>query len=56
MRSSAVEPRFHCVRRRAQRSRLIPEAGVQFFARLFRPLFTPAVVVAALGGLIVSDV
>ena len=40
--------RFRCT--------LIPEAGVQFFARLFRPLFTPAVVVAALGGLIVSDV
>src|SRR6266568_4108052 len=40
--------RFRCT--------LIPEGGVQFFARLFRPLFTPAVVVAALGGLIVSDV
>jgi putative peptide zinc metalloprotease protein len=39
--------RFRCT--------LIPEAGVQFFARLFRPLFTPAVVVVALGGLIVSD-
>src|SRR6185437_8122212 len=39
--------RFRCT--------LIPEAGVQFVARLFRPLFTPAVVVAALGGLIVSD-
>jgi putative peptide zinc metalloprotease protein len=39
--------RFRCT--------LIPEAGVQFFARLFRPLFTPAVVVIALGGLIVSD-
>src|SRR2546425_11340426 len=38
------------------RSPLIPEAGVHFFPRLFRPLFTPAVVVAALGGLIVSDV
>ena len=40
--------RFRCT--------LIPEAGVQFFARLFGPLFAPAVVVAALGGLIVSDV
>ncbi len=40
--------RFRCT--------LIPEGGVQFFARLFRPLFTPAVVAAALGGLIVSDV
>jgi len=39
--------RFRCT--------LIPEAGVQFFARLFRPLFTPAVVVIALVGLIVSD-
>jgi len=39
--------RFRCT--------LIPEAGVQFFAGLFRPLFTPAVVVIALGGLIVSD-
>lgn len=39
--------RFRCT--------LIPEAGVQIFARLFRPLFTPAVVVVALGGLIVSD-
>jgi len=39
--------RFRCT--------LIPEAGVQFFARLFRPLFTPAVVLVALGGLIVSD-
>jgi putative peptide zinc metalloprotease protein len=39
--------RFRCT--------LIPEAGVQFFARLFRPLFTPAVVVVALGALIVSD-
>src|SRR6266568_3749043 len=39
--------RFRCT--------LIPEGGVQFFARLFRPLFTPAVVVV-LGGLIVSDV
>ena len=28
---------------------------MQFLARLFRPLFTPAVVVAALGGLIASD-
>jgi hypothetical protein len=28
---------------------------VQFFARLFRPLFTPAVVVVALSALIVSD-
>jgi len=39
--------RFRCT--------LIPEAGVQFFARLFRPLFTPAMVVVALVGLIVSD-
>ena len=39
--------RFRCT--------LIPEARVQFFAGLFRPLFTPAVVVIALGGLIVSD-
>src|SRR5690242_2627572 len=40
--------RFRCT--------VIPEAGVQVLARLFRPLFTPAVVVAALGGLVVSDV
>jgi putative peptide zinc metalloprotease protein len=39
--------RFRCT--------LIPEAGVQVLARLFRPLFTPAVVVVALGALIVSD-
>ena len=39
--------RFRCT--------LIPEARVQFFAGLFRPLFTPVVVVIALGGLIVSD-
>ncbi len=39
--------RFRCT--------VIPGAGVQFFARLFRPLFTPAVVMVALGGLIVSD-
>jgi len=39
--------RFRCT--------LIPEAGVQFFARLFRPLFTPAVVVVAVGALAVSD-
>jgi putative peptide zinc metalloprotease protein len=39
--------RFRCT--------LIPEARVQVLARLFRPLFTPAVVVVALGALIVSD-
>jgi putative peptide zinc metalloprotease protein len=39
--------RFRCT--------LIPEGGVQFFARLFRPLFTPAVVAIALSALIGSD-
>ncbi len=39
--------RFRCT--------LIPEAGVQFFARLFRPLFAPAVVVVALGALVAFD-
>src|SRR5689334_4616609 len=39
--------RFRCT--------VIPEAGVQVLARLFRPLFTPAVVVVALGALILSD-
>jgi len=37
------------------RCTLIPEAGVHFFARLFRPLFSPPVVIVALGGLIASD-
>ncbi|HEY2281321.1 MAG TPA: discoidin domain-containing protein, partial [Streptosporangiaceae bacterium] len=39
--------RFRCT--------LIPEAGVQFFARLFRPLFAPPVVVVALGALVAFD-
>ena len=39
--------RFRCT--------LIPEAGVQFVARLFRPLFAPVVVVIALSVLIGSD-
>jgi len=39
--------RFRCT--------LVPEAGVQFLARLFRPLFVPAVVVIALGALVISD-
>ena len=37
------------------RRTLIPEAGVQFLARLFRPLFSPFVVVVVLAGLIASD-
>jgi putative peptide zinc metalloprotease protein len=37
------------------RCTLIPEAGVQFLARLFRPLFSPFVVVVALACLIASD-
>lgn len=34
---------------------LIPEAGVQHIARLFRPMFNPVVVVAVLACLIASD-
>jgi len=34
---------------------LIPEAGVQHFARVFRPLFSPAIVVAVLSALVGSD-
>jgi putative peptide zinc metalloprotease protein len=34
---------------------LVPEAGVQHLARLFKPLFSPFVVVLVLGGLIASD-
>ena len=37
------------------RCTLIPEAGVQFLARLFRPLFSPFVVVVVLACLIASD-
>nr|MDQ2815908.1 hypothetical protein [Actinomycetota bacterium] len=37
------------------RRTLVPEAGVQHLARLFRPLFTPAVVVVALYTLLASD-
>jgi putative peptide zinc metalloprotease protein len=37
------------------RCTLVPEAGVQFLARLFRPLFRPPVVVIMLAGLIASD-
>ena len=37
------------------RCTLIPEAGVQFVARLFRPLFSPFVVVVVLAFLIASD-
>jgi len=37
------------------RCTLIPDAGVQFLARLFRPLFSPFVVVVVLAGLIASD-
>ncbi len=37
------------------RCTLIPEAGVQLLARLFRPLFSPFVVVVVLACLIASD-
>ena len=37
------------------RRTLVPEAGVQFLARLFRPLFSPFVVVVVLACLIASD-
>jgi putative peptide zinc metalloprotease protein len=37
------------------RRTLVPEAGVQHLARLFRPLFYPAVVVTALLALVASD-
>jgi putative peptide zinc metalloprotease protein len=37
------------------RCTLVPETGVQVIARLFRPLFSPFVVVVVLAGLIVSD-
>jgi putative peptide zinc metalloprotease protein len=34
---------------------IVPEAGVQYLARLFRPLFSPFVVVVVLAGLVASD-
>jgi putative peptide zinc metalloprotease protein len=34
---------------------IVPEAGVQYLARLFRPLFSPFVVVVVLVGLVASD-
>jgi putative peptide zinc metalloprotease protein len=37
------------------RRTLVPEAGVQHIARLFRPLFNPAVMVTAMGALVASD-
>ena len=37
------------------RRTLIPAAGVQHIARLFQPLFSPAVVAVVLAGLIASD-
>jgi putative peptide zinc metalloprotease protein len=37
------------------RRTIVPEAGVQFLARLFRPLFRPVVVALVLAALIASD-
>jgi putative peptide zinc metalloprotease protein len=37
------------------RATIVPEAGVQHLARLFKPLFNPVIVVLVLAGLVASD-